>query len=178
MSQASWLKKVPSNINPLSAQGFRFSVTKLPEVEFFCQNVNLPGVTLGDFEIATPISRLPMPGETLTFDSLRLQFLVDEDMKNFKAVHNWLYGLGFPIDNKQYRDFIGDNDFLMYDELTRNFSDATLLILTNNSNAGIIVNFKNVFPVELSTLEFTATDQDVNYLVGTVSFRFTYYEFG
>jgi hypothetical protein len=177
MSQAEWVTKVPSNINPLSPQGFRFNITKLPEVEFFCQNVNLPGITLGDPEVNTPFSRIPVPGDMLTFDTLRIQFLVDEDLKNFRAVHNWMYGLGFPISHQQYRNYVGEQNFPMFDELTRNFSDATLLILTNNSNPGIIVNFRNVFPVELSTLEFTATDQDITYFVGTASFRFTYYEF-
>jgi hypothetical protein len=177
MAQAEWVTKVPSNINPLSPTGFRFTISKLPELEFFCQQVNLPGITLGEPEFGTPFTKVPIPGETLTFDQLRIQFLVSEDLSNFKAIHNWLYGLGFPISSSQYSEFVGATDFPLYDELTRNFSDATLLILTNNSNPGIIVNFRNVFPVELSTLEFTAVENDINYLVGTASFRFSYYEF-
>lgn len=178
MAQAEWVTKVPSNINPLSPTGFRFTISKLPELEFFSQQVNLPGITLGEPEFGTPYTKVPVPGETLTFDQLRIQFLVSEDLSNFRAIHNWLYGLGFPISNEQYSEFIGSQDIALYDELTKNFSDATLLILTNNSNPGIIVNFRNVFPVELSTLEFTAVENDINYLVGTASFRFSYYEFG
>jgi len=38
---------IPSNINPLSPNGFLFNILKLPNLSFFCQSVNLPGITLG-----------------------------------------------------------------------------------------------------------------------------------
>ena len=87
---------IPSNISPLSPNGFMFSVTKLPQVDFFCQQVNLPGITLGSPEFGNPFNVAPIPGETLTYDTLEVQFLVDESMQNYRAIYNWVVALGFP----------------------------------------------------------------------------------
>ena len=46
----------PDNITPLSPNGFMFNITKLPNLSFFCQQVNIPGITLGAPEQATPFS--------------------------------------------------------------------------------------------------------------------------
>lgn len=176
---AEWKTKLPQNLNPLSPTGFRFQITKLPQLQFFCQTVNLPAITLGEPMFGTPFTPIPIPGETMTFGDLTVQFLVDEDMLNFKALQGWLYGLGFPTDYQQYVNFqkldtvVGGTNT----DLTRNYSDASLFILTNNNTENIIVNFKNVFPTSLESLTFTGVDTDVNYLIGNATFRFTYYEF-
>lgn len=178
---AEWKTKIPENINPLSPSGFKFKIAKLPQLEFFCQTVNLPAITLGEPMFGTPFTPIPIPGETMTFGDLTVQFLVDEDMSNFRALQGWLYGLGFPSDYQQYVNFqkldtvvggtAGGTD------LTRNYSDASLFILTNNNSENIIVNFKNMFPTSLESLTFSGVEADVNYLIGSATFKFTYYEF-
>lgn len=177
MPRALWASKVPNNINPLSPTGFRFTVAKIPEVEFFCQEVNLPDITLGESLVNTPLSKMYVPGEMLDFGTLDIQFLIDENLSNFRAIKNWLVALGFPEDHTQYTNYINQDQINRTSELARSMSEATLSILTNNSNENKIVVFKNVFPINLGGLQFTATDPDVNYLVGRASFRFTYYEF-
>lgn len=176
---ATWRTKIPTNINPLSPSGFKFSIQKLPGLQFYCQTVNLPGVVLGEPSFGTPFSRIPVPGETLTFTDLTVQFLVDEDMSNYKALQGWLYGLGFPLDYQQYVNFqkldttsIGANN-----DLAKNYSDASLFILTNNSVESILVSFRNLFPTSLESLTFTGIDTDVNYLIGNATFKYSYYEF-
>jgi hypothetical protein len=163
----------------LSPTGFRFQIAKLPQLQFFCQTVNLPAITLGEPTFGTPFTPIPIPGETLTFGDLNVQFLVDKDMLNFKALQGWMYGLGFPIEYQQYVNFQtldqvtgGTNT-----DLTKNYSDATLFVLTNNNTENIIVTFKNVFPTSLESLTFTGVDTDVNYLIGNATFKFTYYQF-
>jgi hypothetical protein len=177
MARALWTSKVPSNINPLSPTGFRFNIAKLPQIEFFCQEVNLPDITLGESTVNTPFSRIHTPGDMLDFGTLDIQFLVDEDLTNFRAVKNWLFALGFPQNHEQYTNFISQDQINTTNELAASTSEATLSILTNNSNSGKIVSFRNVFPINLSGLQFNSTEPDVNYLVGRASFRFTYYEF-
>ena len=43
------------------------------------------------------------------------------------------------------------------------FSDATLQILTSSENPNFKIIFQDMFPVELSTLNFDATSEDVAY---------------
>ena len=38
----------PANINHLNVVGFEVNIARLPNVEFFCQRVNVPGVILGE----------------------------------------------------------------------------------------------------------------------------------
>lgn len=176
--RALWMSKVPSNINPLSPTGFRLSIAKLPEIEFFCQEVNIPDITLGEVNFDTPLSRIPVPGDKLSFGNLEVQFLVDEDMKNYKSVWDWMIGLGFPRNNTDYTNYMNrSNQIQQNKELTRNTTDATLAILTNNSNQNIIINFRGLFPIGLNGLTFNSTEGDVNYLIGRATFAFNYYEF-
>jgi hypothetical protein len=167
---------VPTNINPLSPNGFMFGIHKLPSISFFCQSVNLPGLTLGAPEFGNPFNVAPIPGETLTYDQLTVQFLVDESMANYQAIYNWIVALGFPESYDQYITFTG-NDTNNYSELAKNYSDATLQILTGNNNVAKSVQFIDLFPIGIDSLQFAGTNNDVQYLIGNATFRYGFYKF-
>ena len=168
---------IPSTINPLSPNGFMFAVQKLPEVSFFCQQVNLPDLTLGSPEVATPFSTMVLAGEILTFGTLNVQFLVDERMTNYKAIHNWLIGLGFPENYDQYVNFQATDTRPTTSELAKNFSDATLMILGPNNLPIQTLSFIDAFPISLDSMMFQSTSDDVQYLAGNATFRYSYYKF-
>ena len=168
---------IPNNINPLSPNGFKFSITKLPEVDFFCQSVNLPGITLGSPEQATPFSMVPIPGDMLTYENLQIQFIVDEDMTNYTEVYNWIVALGFPQNYDQYINFKNQDQRNRTSELMSNYSDGVLQILNSSNNASKTIQFRDLFPVYLESLTLASTNTDVNYLIGSANFRFSYYEF-
>lgn len=168
---------IPDNINPLSPNGFMFSIEKLPEVSFFCQEVNLPGMTLGSPEFATPFSMQPIPGETLTYDTLNVKFLVDEQMHNYQSIFNWLTALGFPQSYEQYVTYFSDDQRGLIKELAKNYSDGTLSILSSNNRVVKTVQFVDMFPIALDSLVFQSDNSDVQYLVGNVTFKYGYYKF-
>lgn len=166
---------VPENINPLSPNGFMFSIARIPELTYFCQEVNLPDVSLQAIEQGSPFARIPLPGDTLDFGDLNVQFLVDSQMANYKALFNWIRGLGFPENNRQYTEQITNSYSL--NENAAAFSDATLTALNNkNLPAGTIL-FKDCVITSLNTLTFTSTSSDVQYLVGNATFKYTYFKF-
>jgi hypothetical protein len=167
---------VPTNINPLSPNGFLFNIIKLPSLSFFCQSVNLPGITLGAPEFGNPFNIAPIPGETLTYDQLTVQFLIDENMANYQAIYNWIVALGFPESYDQYVTFV-DGDTNNYSELAKNYSDATLQILTANNVTTRTVQFIDLFPTSLDSLQFAGTNNDVQYLIGNATFRYGFYKF-
>lgn len=167
---------VPANINPLSPNGYMFSISKLPSISFFCQSVNIPGITLGAPEFGNPFNVAPIPGETLTYDQLTVQFLVDENMENYRAIYNWIIALGFPESYQQYTTFVS-GDTTNYSELARNYSDASLQILSGSNNIAAQIQFNDMFPISLDSLQFAGTNTDVQYLVGNATFRYGYYKF-
>lgn len=166
---------IPSDITPLSPNGFMFSVTKLPDIMFFCQQVNLPGITLGAPEFGNPLQIAPIPGDTLTYDTLNVQFLVDSEMRNYKTIYNWIIALGFPETYEQYTALI-QSDTNNYSELSKNYSDGTLSILSGKNNIVQQVQFVDMFPVTLESMVFQSTASDVNYIVGNATFRYAYYK--
>lgn len=168
---------IPSNITPLSPNGFMFTVQKLPTLSFFCQQVVLPGITLGAPEFGNPFNVAPVPGETLTYDQLQVQFLVDENMENYKSIYHWIIGLGFPQGYDQYVNLLNEDQRNLINELAKNFSDGTLQILGSNNKVVQEIQFYDMFPITIDSLMFQSTNQDVNYLVGNATFRYGYYKF-
>lgn len=177
MIQSTITCPLPSNITPLSPNGFLFSIQKLPELNFFAQSVNLPGITLGSPEFGNPFQVQPIPGETLTYDQLNVQFLIDANMGNYQAIYNWIVALGFPNNYEQYTTFIDAEQRGAISELAANYSDATLQILGGNNQTVKTVQFVDLFPVALDSLQFSGTNTDVQYLIGNATFRYGYYKF-
>lgn len=171
------ISHVPTDISPLSPNGFMFNIQKLPNVSFFCQQVNLPGITLGTPEFGNPFGTAPIPGDTLTYDTLQVQFLVDEKMENYRAIYNWIVALGFPETYQQYINFLNSSDALVTSELAKNYSDATLSILDGSNNSVANFSFHDMFPMSIDSLTFQSTSQDVQYLIGNATFRYAYYKF-
>lgn len=172
---------LPANLNPLSPTGFRLNITKLPEVTFFCQEANIPDINLAPIPIGTPFSTNLIPGEIIDFGTLNVNFLVDESMSNYKAIYNWIVGLGFPRDYLQYQG-LGESQepvqlSVKFGTQQGNFSDGTLEILGSNNVGVQVINFKDLHPVSISSLNFRADVDDVQYLTGSAAFKYTYYEF-
>ena len=75
---------------------FKLSINKLPKVEFFTTQANIPGINLGESIFPTPFKAIPVQGDDLTFDNLEISFIVDEKLENYRELHQWLVGIGFP----------------------------------------------------------------------------------
>jgi hypothetical protein len=161
------------NRNFLSPVGFKFTLAKEPKVAFMCNSARIPEITLGIAKQPTYLKMIDVPGEILTYGDLTLKFLVDENMENYMAIHNWLTGLGFPETTKQYKDLTTNGDGIR--DSKEAFSDGSLYILNSNYNTTAVVKFKDLFPVSLSSLEFDATQTDIQYFTADVAFKYTVY---
>lgn len=155
----------PSNKNYLSEFGYKFVVSRLPNIVYFCQSVNMPSVNLGEIETGTPFVNLNYAGEHIEFGDLSLTFKVDENMENYLEIFNWILGLGFPEDFKQYRD-------LKATELENGGiqSDASLIILDSAFNQNLEIYFRDIFPKALTSLQFVSTTEDIRYITAQVVF--------
>mgnify|MGYP001190850320 CR=1 FL=1 len=56
------------------------------------------------------------------------------------------------------------------------FGDAILTILTNKNNPVVEVRFQDLYPVSLSSLEFTQENTGVDYIKATSEFTYKIYE--
>ena len=161
------------NRNFLAPVGFKFTLAKYPKVDFFSNSARIPELSLGTAVQPSYLKDIDIPGEKLTYGDLTIRFLVDENMENYMAVHNWLKGVGFPETPQQFKDQTTDSDGIRDEKGV--FSDGSLHILNSNFQNVAIVKFQDLFPVGLTSLEFDATETDINYFTAEVVMRYTVY---
>lgn len=189
MVKTNPLQRQPDNLDFANNSQFRFQLLKIPNVEYFVSAVNLPGISLsGDATVTTRFTSVHFMGDTVDFEDLTLTFLCNEKLENYREIHNWLTGIGFPKDNQQYIDAVNaEKNMNPIQSKVENakttgkpsvlMSDATLTILTNKNNPTLRVNFKNCFPTSLSGLDYTTQNTDTEQLTATVTFKYDIYEF-
>lgn len=168
----------PSTLNILSPLGFKFSIKRLPNVSYFCQNVQIPSISVGFIDVNNPLAVIPVPGSRLLFDPLNIRFRVNQDLKNYLEIYNWLVGLGHPVSLDQTKAFskLADIPKARSGTASSYVSDGTLTILNSFKNPTHYVFFKDLFPTSLSELVFDSTQADVEYLESTVTFKYLRYE--
>jgi hypothetical protein len=165
------------NRNFLSPTGFKFVLNRSPKVAFFCNQANIPDINLGIANQPSYLKDIDTPGDKLTFGDLSLRFLVDENLENYMEIQNWMRGLGYPEEVKQFRD-LSDEGFIQgnyVNDRQNIYSDGTLQILNSNFIAKFQVFFKELFPYSLSTITFDTTNTDIEYFTADVSFKYTIY---
>ena len=158
------------NRNFLSPVGFKFTIAKTPKVNFFCNSARIPEINLGVANQPTYLKDLDIPGDKLTYGDLTLRFLVDENLENYMAIHNWMTGLGFPETTQDFKDLTTDSDGQR--DLEEQFSDGNLQILNSNFRPVANVKFFNIFPISLTSLDFDATEPDIQYFTAEASFKY------
>ena len=161
------------NRNFLSPVGFKFTIAKTPKVNFFCNSARIPEINLGVANQPTYLKDLDIPGDKLTYGDLTLRFLVDENLENYMAIHNWMTGLGFPETTQDFKDLTTNDDGQR--DFEEQFSDGNLQILNSNFRPVANVKFFNLFPISLTSLDFDATEPDVQYFTAEASFKYTVY---
>jgi hypothetical protein len=178
MTTSNIFDKQIQNRNFLSPTGFKFTLNRAPKVAFFSNSANIPGMTLGVAVQPTYLKDIDTPGDKITFDDFTLRFLVDEDLKNYMEIHNWIRGLGYPDSLKDIYDLQNQQEYV---DMTRSktmniYSDGTLTVLGSGLNPNFKIKFHDLWPYNLSTLNFDATDTDIEYFTADVAFKYTIYE--
>ena len=165
-----------SNRNFLSPGGFRFTLAKYPKVAYFCQSANIPAISVGELTQPTPFRPIPFEG-VLSYQTLSLRFLVDENLENYLIIHNWMRGLGVPEKFQERQDLINSSPNNRTSGIgEKEFADGTLTVLNSNFQPKFNVVFKDMFPVSLNTLEFDAAVSDTDYFNSVVEFNYLQYE--
>ena len=180
MATANWQSDQPTNLNYLSPVNFDLLITKLPKTRYFCTGVTIPSVNFTEALMNTRLAiESALPGDKITFDPLTVKFVVDEDMKNYQEIFDWIMKLGPGVDPADFSSLTkqvktGTTVTTAGDDLEM-YSDATLMINTSSNNANIEINFIDCFPTTLGSIEFTTDASDVTYAVCDLTLRYTYY---
>ena len=195
MTTINSLSRQPTKLDYASPTQFKFSILKLPKVEYFCTSVNVPGIELSSGGTqGTMLKDIPLPGNKLTYEPLQMRFIVDENLENFQEIHGWLVGLGYPRDHTEFQNLLASGtdrfpgrgtavktepgkDRNATADTGGTYSDATLTVLSSKNNAQVEIRFRDVYPTGLTGLQYDQQANDVDYLTATVSFNYLVYDF-
>lgn len=146
---------------------FRVLIKRLPNVQFFTQQTSIPNISANPIIQSTRFNPVFQQGDMVTYGNLDLTFIVDEEMKNYMEIFNWITGFAFPQNHEQFKNIKESRDGL--------FSDIQILVMNSKKNANIEINFKNCFPIGLSDVSLDVTNQDVTYPQATATFQYDSY---
>ena len=192
MTDTNITDRTPSKFDYASPIQFRFKITKLPLVEFTIQTANIPSVTLDEVQQPTRLKPIALPGSTLSFGNLDLSFLVDENLNNYKELHDWLIGLGTPESDSQFSGLLATGSDRFAGSTASSaatgsgtatplnegaiYSDATLTVLNSKNIPKTEIRFKNVYPTFLAGLSYDIKANDVSYIQASATFSYMGYE--
>lgn len=169
---------VPDNIDPLSPNGFQLTIAKLPTVSFFCQEADIPGLTMTPLGVKTPLVKMNFATNQIEYSAFNVSFMIDSKMDNYMSILGWMEGLGFPETYQQYTDFqeAQRDKGLSATHGNYDFSAGTLIILGSNNQAIRSIEFIDMIPVSISSVVFATTNTDVKYLIGKATFAYDYFK--
>ena len=154
----------PLTNNYLAKNRFNLFLPRCPNLTYFCQRANIPTISFGTSLQSNPTGvEIRRPGTRYAFEDLSLGFLVDENMKNWLELFNWMKDIGI---------------YNTKEEITREkdkVSDVYLVITNSAYNPIISITYHDAFPVMLSGVDFDTSVVDTDPILASVTFAFTYY---
>ena len=174
----SALTRNPTNPNILHPNKFQLNFSRLPNMQYFCQSVSVPGISLSEVPRNTPFVDIYAPGEKAIYDLLNVTFIVDEDLKAWKEIHDWIRAMTFPTDFKEYQQLGSLNKAATNRTalgLAPQYSDCTLTLLSSANNPNYKFTFYEVFPTTLSTFVVSTSDTPDSVITADATFRYSYY---
>jgi hypothetical protein len=151
--------------NFLLTNRFVFIIHRCPTVSFYIQRVNLPSISLGVTPQSNPSGiDIRFPGNKYVIEDLQVSFPVDENMKNYLELFEWMKLIAPWKDNVQRT------------ELSKATSDASLFIFNSAYKHIMTYKYYNLFPSFLSGLDFDITMPDVEPSIASAVFTYDYFD--
>ena len=160
------------NTNNLYSSYFQLKILRgTSRLELMVQSANLPGITIPDQAQPTIFgTTIPVPSMTAQFEPLFVEFLVDQDLENWKSIYSWM------------RNVTNIRDAQEYPLAYQNWHYTASLIIPNGvykyncpPTPALTITFANIVPVKLSGLPFKADVNDAIPLKATCTFKYSYY---
>jgi hypothetical protein len=152
----------PSNTALVQPTKYLLTFPEVSDTIYFCQKANLPGVQLGMAEQQTPNLDLYHSGTKLTYNTLDISFLVNEDLTAWTQIYKWMIDLS--------------SVETTYKQRKENKKQAILTIMSNLNNPKMRIKFANPFPISITDLEFDTTLSAEDHMIASASFRYDWFD--
>lgn len=173
------INRNPSNPNFLQPNKFVMSFSRAPSIQYFCQSVSVPGISTSEVPQNTPFVDVYLPGEKAIYDILNITFLIDEELKGWMEIHDWIRAMTFPENYLEYQNLANLSRITALTATTTGkpqYSDASITILSSSNKPYLRFKFYDCFPTTLSTFIMGANDSPETQMSADASFRYSYYD--
>lgn len=164
MSNESACSTQPANSSFLQGNKFTFSFATLPFLKYFCQSVNIPGVSTSPITVDNPFSNTYRHGDKLVYDQLNVTVIIDEDLRVWEETYNWLQALTFPKEFRQYYKNTNGRQSA--------YHDGILTINSNSNNPNMRFKFTDCHPSSLGSINFSVQETPQNIITVDIVFRY------
>lgn len=172
---AGVLSRQPEVTSLLQTTKYVFIMPRINNVQYFCQEANLPGVSLPELPRPTSVVDLYVPGNKMVYNRFEITFLIDSDLKSWTDIHDWMRKLTTPVANEEYK-LLWRRDGVVSDKSLSQYSDGILTVLSNLNNPRFRIKYVNLFPTSLTDIRFKTTESAEDILTATATFRYDYFD--
>jgi|TARA_R100000482_G_C5120867_1_gene145676 hypothetical protein len=162
--------ELTENFNFMKPTDFhvRIDRKRFHNLQFFANTVTHPGVSVSTPSLAIPrLQNMSVPGDTYAVDEVSMDILLDEDMKCYIEMYNWL-NTTVQRNYEPHHERVGDAYIPE--------SDIVVSILSSHNNVLKKIKYINCVPTSLGNVTLQSTVSDDPPLVFPVTFRMSYFE--
>ena len=167
----------PTNslLNNLNPNSFEFGLQRIPNLVFRVQKVVIPGLSIEPPKQATRFFDLPLKGQGIIWERMSIDFILDEDLSNYKLLYWWMTTFCGGKGNSCVKPLLN-----LYDtEHTFDFSDAFINIYdVDKRTLKHRIKFIDCVPVSIGQISLDTTVTDVQPVICNAEFAFSYWTFG
>ena len=186
------LSRQPTVFDYSQLNQFRLFMPIFPTTNWFVTRCNIPGVTMGQGVQATSLIDMPIVGDKLTYDDFYCTFIVDEQLKNYTEMHDWLVNIGFPSAHSEFNAKSRPDQFKRPQQTIKNiehqltpsvyadtdrdlYCNIDLFILSSKNNPVVKIQMIEAFPTSLTNIEYSSQESETSYAECTATFAFSYF---
>jgi len=136
------------DLSLLNPTQFRLVFNKIPNVQFFCQSISIPELSLAPVTQSTNLLDLFHPGEKVRHQPLFAEVLLDKEMKTYEEIYTWMKNLS------------------VLHNATEGFSDCDVIIGART------FHFQDVWPINLAQINLNIAVPSVQAVTFGVTFEY------
>lgn len=165
-AKESFITRYAINSNLLESAKFVFLSQNMKYLNLFATGAIVPSVSLGEVLQPTPLVDIYRAGDKIQYEPITATFLIDEDLRVYEELYNWMKGLGFPHDHSEYSNQVREG----------RYADLNVLFLKNSTESNLKMKLYNAFPIFLGPIQMSSQESPDQVLTTDVTFRYDTFE--
>ena len=173
------------NLFPAAPASFLMRFERMPYLSFVVQEATLPGISAATAQVGIPGMTVRYQPDRLVYEPLQVTFLVDEEFRVHRELHQWLAGMTGREDRSSVTaQFVNDQAEFIWGagpaagsirHAATSRTTAGLTIVNESKIPLLRVLFYNLYPTAVGPVNFSVTVDPLTTLTATATFEYDFY---